>query len=473
VACAAALLLNSLSILRPTLAGDDWQLVVESWTWDKARANLWLPHNEHSMPLGRVAIWLMALAANKPTNVPLVFALQGPLALLAAMALVYLLVRRETGQPFLALLAMTLFGVNTHYQDAVIWFSASYTVLALDMLLLGLLAAQRWRQTGRRRHLALSAGWCALAPGWFASGVLAGPLCALYLLVSRPPHLSPWPPKGPTAPARVREAARRVLLPALVPLLGTALSLAVTLPLNGWQIMNLRRVELPRNAWETFQPLVGLEYTLRAVVDDLMPGAVGFNELTSPIWLVAVVWVVFVAAGALWWSRAPHRPLLVLGLGTIIASYLGVYAVRSYFDYEGMHHWQRYQLFPHLGLVLIVCGGLPRRVVSRVNASRPRAIDTGAACLLGLLLLTQLPRAHALYYGSRQTADLERVDEVEARCLQHHIGAATARQALPDFQVAGMGANVEGRPISAWDLLRGSPDPRPMAVEEAKRLLTE
>jgi hypothetical protein len=466
-------LLNSLSILRPTLAGDDWQIVVESWTWDKARANLWLPHNEHSMPLGRVAIWLMALVADKPTNVPLVFALQGPLALLAAMVLVYLLVRRETGQPFLALLATALFGVNTHYQDAVIWFSASYTVLALDMLLLGLLTAQRWRQTGRRRHLALSAGWCALAPGWFASGVLAGPLCALYLLVSRPPDISPWPPKGPTAHARLREAARRALLPALVPLLGTALSLAVTLPLNGKQIMDLRRVEMPKTAWETFKPLTGLEYTLRAMVDDLIPGAIGFNELTSPIWLVVVVCVAFLAAGAWWWRRAPHRPLLVLGLGMIFTSYLGTYAVRSYFDYERMHHWQRYQLFPHLGLVLIVCGGLPRRVVSWVNAAPPRTIDMGAACLLGLLLLTQLPRAHSIYLGAQQMADLARVEEVEARCLQHHIDAATARQALPDFQVIGMGADVEGRPISAWDLLRGSPDPRPMTVEEAKRLLTE
>ena len=58
--------------------------------------------------------------------------------------------------------------------------------------------------------------------------------------------------------------ARRVLLPALVPLLGTAVSLAVTLPLNGKKIMNLPRVEMPGVvALDTFKPLVGLEYTLR------------------------------------------------------------------------------------------------------------------------------------------------------------------------------------------------------------------
>jgi hypothetical protein len=476
-ACAAALLLNILSILRPTLAADDWQILVESWTWDRARANLWLPHNEHSMPLGRLAIWLMGHLAVNQGNVPLVFALQGPLALLAAMLLVYLLVRRETGQPFLALLALALFGVNTHYQSAVVWFSASYTVVALDMLLLGLLAAQRWRQTGRRRYLALSALWCALAPGWFGSGVLAGPLCALYLLAppspdqAGPPHVSGGPRKVPTLSARLWEAARRVLLPAVVPLLGTALSLAITLPLNGKKIMDLRRVELDASAWETFNPLVGLEYTLRTMVDDLIPGAIGFPKVTSPIPVVIAVWAVLLAAGVWWWRQAPHRALLVLGLGMIFASYEAIYTVRAYFSYEDVHDWGRYHLVPHLGLVLIVCGGLPRRVVAWVNAASPRAIDLGAACLLGLLLLTQCPRAGALYYGAQQAADLERVAAVDARCREHHIDAATARQVLPAFEITGMSGVIDGRPLSAWDLLRGSDDPRPMTVEEARRLL--
>ena len=322
------------------------------------------------MPLGRLAIWLMAWLAGSQGNLPLVFALHGPLALVAAMVLVYLLVRRETGQPLVALLALALFGVNTHYQNAVIWFSASYTMLALDMFLLGVLAAQRWRQSGRRRWLALSALWCALAPGWFGSGVLAGPFCTLYLLVPPSPS-GPRPLKTPPLRERLRHAARRVVLPALVPLLGTAISLAITLPLNGKQIRDLPRVEVTATAWETFKPLVGLEYTLRAMVDDLIPGALGFSELTSPIPVVIGVWVVFLAAGAWWWRQAPHRPLVALGLGLIVLSYETIYTVRAYFPYQGMHHWGRYHLYAHLGLVLVVCGGLPRASWPSPTPPRP------------------------------------------------------------------------------------------------------
>jgi hypothetical protein len=474
-ACGAALLLNALAVLRPVLLGDDWQILAESWTWDRARDNLWLPHNEHSIPLGRLSIWLMGLLAGKQSNLPTVFALQGPLALVAAMVLLYLLVRRESGQAFRGLLAMALFGVNTHYQNAINWFSASFTVLALDTLLLGMLACQRWRQTGRRRHLGMSALWCALAPGWFGSGVLAGPLCTLYLLVPRTPDPAD-PPERPTKGqglrARLLGMARRVLLPALVPLLGTVVSLSVTVPLNGKKIMNLPRVEMPGVvARDTFKPLIGLAYTLRAMVDDLLPGAVGFSEITSPIPVVIGVWVVFLAFGAWWWWRAPCRPLLALGVGLIAASYETIYTVRAYFQYKGMHHWGRYHLFAHLGLVLFFCGGLPRRVVAAVNAAPGWAIDVGAACLLVLLIVTQSPRMQAFPSHAEQYIDLKRVERIDARCREHHIDAATARQALPAFEIAGMGGEIDGRPLSGWDLLRGSPDPRPMTADEARPLL--
>jgi hypothetical protein len=454
LACDAALLLNIAAILHPMLVGDDFQLLVRSWTWDRTRAALWLPHNEHSMPLGRLSTWLAVQLAVRPTNVPQLLALQGPLALLAAMVLVYLLVRRETGEPFPALLAMALFGVNTHYQTAVNWYSASFAVLALDMLLLGLLAAQRWRQTGHRRWLALSAFWCALAPGWFGSGVLAGPVCLLYLLASRPP------------------APRRAWLPALVPLLGTLASLAVTWPLNGERILSLPRVEVAATARATLDPAVGLRYTLRAIVDDLLPGALGFREVTSPPWVVVGAWVAFGAAGAWWWRQAPHRPLLVAGAALIVTGYLLIFTARAYFPYEGMHHWGRYHLLAHLGLALLVCGGLPRRFVARVNAAPVRRIDLGAACVLGALLLTQCPRALVVGYDARQYLDLRRLETVEERCRTHHIGAATARAALPGFEVSGMwDEEINGRRLSGWDLLRGSSEPWPTTVEEARRLL--
>jgi hypothetical protein len=469
MACDLALVLNIICILRPVLVGDDWQIVVESWTWDSARAHLWQPHNEHSMPLGRLSIWLMGLLAWKQTNVPLVMALQGPLALIAAMVMVYLLVRRESEQPLRGLLALALFGVSTRYENAINWFSASFTLLALDTFLLGLLAAQRWRQTGRFRHLVASAFWCVLAPGWFGSGVLAGPLCMLYLLVSSSPY--PGLAKLASLRERLRDAARRILLPALVPLLGTLISLAITLPLNGKKIMDLPRVEQPVTAWETFKPQVGLEYTLRSMVDDLIPGAIGFKEFASPIPIVKVVWFLFLTLGLVWWWQAPHRPLLVVGLAIIVSSYMAIYTVRAYFEYEEMHHWSRYHLFAHLGLVLFLCGVLPRRLVAWVDSASPRMIDLGAACFLVLLFVTQVPRAKGLYYNPQQYADLERVEDVDVFCRKHGIAAATAREALPEFKISGMSGEVDGRPPSGWDMLRGSSDPQPMTVEEARDLL--
>jgi hypothetical protein len=471
IAVAATLLVNVPGIAHPLLLIDDFQILVGSWTWHDAWSNLWLPQNEHSMPLGRLSTWLLAQLARKPTHLPLVLALQGPLAVVAAALLAYLLVRRETGRRLPALLAMLLLGVNTHYQNAVNWFSASFAVLALDTLLLGVLAAQRWRQTGRYGALALSALWCALAPGWFATGVLAGPLCTLYLLA---------PPSAPAGAAPAGPWWRR-LAPsgagwraALVPCLGTLVSLAVTLPLNGRRILSLPRVEVEATAWQTFDPWVGLGYTLRAMVDDLVPGAAGFGELTSPIWVVAAVWVLFAAAGVWLWLRAAHRPLLLFGLGLIVGGYWLVYSGRAYFDYKGMHHWGRYQLLPHLGLVLVVCAGLPRRFIDWLGAAPHWALDLGAVCLLGLLLLTQWPRAGAIGYEPQQHADLERVEKVDARCREQHIDAATAREALPEFEVYGMfGREISGHRLSGWDLLRGSDDPQPMTVEEARRLLDE
>ena len=108
--------------------------------------------------------------------------------------------------------------------------------------------------------------------------------------------------------------ARRVLLPALVPFLGTVVSLAISLPFNGEKIANLPRVGMDMPAWKTFKPLIGLEYTLRAMVDDLIPGAIGLGKLNSPLWVVRVVWVIYLVVGFLWW-RLADAPALFVGLG--------------------------------------------------------------------------------------------------------------------------------------------------------------
>jgi hypothetical protein len=546
-ACAVALAVHLPALLFPMLLFDDFQILYQSWTWHDAWANLWVPNNEHSMPLGRLSTWLLAQLVGRQTDLPLAFALQGPLALLAGMVLLYLLVRRETGHPLPGLVAMALFGVTPQYQHAVHWYAASFAVLALDTTLLGLLAAQRWRQTGRALWLFLCALGAWLAPGWFGSGMLAGPLIALYQVG----------PRG-DSPVRPWESGWRRWLAGLVPVLGTAASLAVTAPQNLGLILNLPRSEVHATAWQTLNPLAGLAYTFRAVVDDLLPGALGIPGQDLPIPVVIAAWVMLAAAGAWWWWRAPHRRLLLLGLGLLFSNYWLIFSARAYLPYEDMHEpnrwllYTRYHLFAQAGLALFICGGRLLQPATRApnSAADPRvirAVGVAAVVLLGLVLaslglaafgLTQADRssvfleeaaaathfdlvarvglillmgivwlasylrpgavgrswlAHLLAaefvllivvsqgprwrgttatkWSRLQQADLHYVEAIDTACRANHIGADMARALLPPLDVAGCGGRVvNGHTISAWDFLRGSPEPWATA-EEARPVL--
>src|SRR5207245_7327026 len=121
-------------------------------------------------------------SAGPVTALPRVAGLQGPMALLLATWLVYLFVRREMGHSFYGLVAMILFGISLKYFEAVSWFAGSFITVTLVLILLSLLAAQSWRRTARPSRLACCVFVAALAPLWFATGILAGPLCCLYLL---------------------------------------------------------------------------------------------------------------------------------------------------------------------------------------------------------------------------------------------------------------------------------------------------
>src|SRR5919199_3242936 len=76
-ACLAALALHAYPMCRPWLFDDDFLYLAQSWTWQATRENLWLPMNEHAMPLGRLSTWvLVQLAGGRPTAMPLAAALQ-------------------------------------------------------------------------------------------------------------------------------------------------------------------------------------------------------------------------------------------------------------------------------------------------------------------------------------------------------------------------------------------------------------
>lgn len=489
----ATLVLHLTPLAHPMLVYDDFQVLAHSYTWEATHQNLWRSHNEHVMPLGRLSTWLLVQLAGRPTALPVLAAWQGPLAVLAGMLLLYVFLLRELGHPLYGLIGMALFGITTQYREAVWWFSASFGVLALDTFLLALLAAQRWRQGGRIGSLLLCAVASALAPCWFASGILAGPLCCIYLTGDAVEK------HEDAGLVRWLQTPRSWLIG--LPLLGTVLFSATGLLRNVDHIMHLEHWG-QKNAVEAFHPLTGLLYTGRSLADNLVLGNLGISGAAvlkfldgwepfaaiglaiKHLWLAltALVLILLVWGAWRWWRRAPNRPLLVLGAATVLLSYGLIYSARAEWPYETVADWGRYQLLAHLGLVFFLMGGLPRWRGWGLIPEDGQPLDTQRAWRSGLVLagvfevlfMLQLPRGLGYYDLPQQTRDWQRIERVDARCRQHRIAAATARQALPPLTIAGCSQLSDGSPrINGWEFLHGSDDPLPHDPVDVWQLLQE
>jgi len=441
------------SLCYPLLVQDDFQILSQSWTWERTWANLWVPQNEHAMPLGRLLTFVVVSLAGRPTALPFAAALVGPISLLLGLTLVYRFVYRELGHPLYAVVAVVLFGVTAVYQQAVYWFAASFSILALDTLLLGLLAAQRYRRTGSLLDIGTCTLFCALSPCWFASGILAGPLCCLYLLPRERLIL------GEPRPTRANFFRRAVLRAS--PLLGSFLFLAVSLPLTARTIMHLQHYEnLKTNALDAFQPGKGLLLSCQSVVENLLLGMVGIGGVSVPWHLVGVVLTVAFVAAWRWWQLAPDRRLLLLGLGMIFAGYMLVYSARArwFLPESGPMapinepRWSRYHLLPQLGLTLFICGGLPawsrRLFVLKPDGSLTRGQVSRLGTLLILCYLIQLPHAilgaNSSFGFTGQLEALRRIEAMDACCREHQISADAAVRVLPTLDIPVSMQSVNG-----------------------------
>src|SRR5262249_19599283 len=134
------------------------------------------------------------------------------------------------------------------------------------------------------------------------------------------------------------------LVRGLVPCLGTALFLAVSLPRTAHQIMHLEHYQ-GGDPLKAFKPCVGLVSTLRSVVENLLLGAVGVSSVDVPVVVVAIGWLPLAVAIVWAWLAAPAgRRLMLLGAGLIFGSYLLVYSARADWGYEGVMNrpnWSR------------------------------------------------------------------------------------------------------------------------------------
>jgi hypothetical protein len=262
----------------------------------------------------------------------------------------------------------------------------------------------------------------------------------------------------------------RLVLRPLVPLAGTALFLAVSLPRTAHHILHLEHYG-EADALGSFLPWVGLGRTFRSLVENLLLGQVGAWSVTVPVPLV-----VLVAAGLgigllVVARRAPaSRRLLILGVGMVLSSYWLTYSARGTWHYEGVMNqlnWSRYHLLPQLGLALAVAAAAtlhwPPGPALLPWQSRQLAI------LIALLFLLHLPRGIGAGWGAEyepQQAVLRHVEDVDALCRRHHISAETAQAALPYLEIPNAFRRENG-----WEFLRGSPDPDPTITPEQARAL--
>jgi hypothetical protein len=453
----------------PTIRYDDFNFLTHSRTWSRAFDSLWQPMNDHAMPLCRLAAAVLMQLAPGQSSIPRLAQAQGPAAVVLGMWLLYLFVRRELRHPVYGLIAMVLWGVTSAYIQSVTWYSGSFFILSLDTMLLAFLAAQAWERTGRWLHLALCVAWCSLAPAWFGGGILVGVLCTCYLLGA--PSQAPGgavPASRGAGPGWPPAAAR---LPAFVPLMGSALFLAVSLPRTAAKIVHASHYQ-GKTVFQAFDVVSGAESTIRTLADNQVLGAIGVYRASAFAWPAALVLAgLFVGLGVLWWRLAWNRRLLVLGVAIILASDLLTYSARADWSYERtVHTWTRYHLFPHLGLVLFVAGGLPRFLAHRLTKATEGIGRREMAILLALVAaafavhVSRAYRSH--FYFPQQAAVLKRVERTDTYCRALGISGDTARQAL-GFLAFPLGYADD----NAWDFLRGSPDPRPLTVEEAGRLL--
>jgi hypothetical protein len=445
----ATLLIHIRSLLWPVIYWDDFDLLLKTWTWAETRRNLWVPMNEHSWPLTRLWTFAIVCFAGDCSGIPRTCAIANRLLLLATIALVYHFVRRERGHPAPALVCAATFGVTSAYQEAVFWFAAGPAIASVATGLLGLLAAQRWRQAGGFSWLIVAAVWSALAPCWFAGGLLAGPLCSLYLMGHAFARWRVW----------------------LVPVFGSVLFLSINLSLSGDRILNAEHYQ-GKTAIQAFDPISGAWNTIRVIADCWIPGAVGLPPLATftrnadqqialPIGVVLLL-VATSCIALIWcWRRAGDRRLIVLGLGFVFSSYWLIQSARVGWDYARLTEWSRYGVFPQMGLALILAGVISTGYKTPFTRSQAKAV----ALFIGILTLLHLPRGicNSPMNIPEQAEVLLEVDRVDERCRALGVSAADARSVLSLTQIPGGDQN-------RWDYLRGSNQPQKWTATELAEL---
>jgi hypothetical protein len=257
----------------------------------------------------------------------------------AATVLLYWFVRREWGSPALGLVAASLFALTSAHREVVLWYSASQWCWALLLSLAALLVLQGAGPAPSAWRLIVAALAAALGPLNFAVGLLVGPLASLYLLARN------------AGPAR--------LVRSLVPVAGTAAALLAIVPVSGPGI--LARADYGgRPPAEAVSVLDGALFGVRCTVDVLMLENIGIERRVGLMPRLGYALLLALAALAVTeLVRSARRPgPAILGFSFVLLAYSITLPFRAWVEYESFLKWTRYQLFPQVGVTLLVCSTL-------------------------------------------------------------------------------------------------------------------
>lgn len=390
---AFSLLLSVPLILRashPSIYADDVVRIGDLRETRSILQQLFAPFNEHMAPLFQAvtfATW--QLAGQSLVHAPLAFTLSAFLPHVLCILMLGAIIRRETGSLSTALVMVPLFGLSGLISESFSWYSASSFSWALLGTLIAIECAGRAAREGvghPRIWLACSATAALAAPAFSAIGLLAGPLACIRL--------------GLTSRLRL-----------VVPLIGTFGYLALCLPFRYHAIVS-----------HSVQRNLDLGAVARNVactpVEVLLPGILGrhaqITAVPDPV-AIALSLAILVTVLVWAWKDRSSRTMIWLAVAMLVGGFGLAFAFRSADTSESLRTVQRYQLFPQVGLVLLVAAAA-RRFISRFDHSLLQSWSVGVVFTAIVLCLQMgLIREHARFYRwpdqARTLAAIERLAE--------------------------------------------------------------
>jgi hypothetical protein len=379
---ALSLGLYAQQVAHPTVLFDDFEFIRDSLTWQSTIHNLLIPHNEHMSPIARLvtfAFWKLGGLA----HVGIYCAIFSQMILVGDLALLYRLLRVEGLDEGAALAGTAIFGVTQVYYEAIAWYSASLSSLALLFILAGLLTIAG--RQGWRCWLAVNI-YAVLAMCSFSNGILAAAFFPIYA----------W-------------------MRADVGIVGVGKILVRTLPgiaiymglyfLFARPHMEHLDIYNGGSVYQSFHPWSALGNTGRALVDvTLMGNLGGQGHFFTAHWrrtFFATLTIVLMVAAI--WTTLRRQRLPALALWFLTLNLLLIYSFRNLIAYESTIRWGRYHLFSQVGISILVAMWLGKRKFMLGMAGIRWAAALGL-CLFALRLFSPFSLFHqADYYAPEQS----------------------------------------------------------------------